>query len=41
MLVVVMNTLTFLVLASWLGAALGLTIVFLIKVAKLVTNELN
>lgn len=40
MLTVVMNTLTFLVLASWLGALVGLTLVFLLKVAKLVAHEL-
>lgn len=40
MLVIVMNTLTFLVLGAWLGTLLGLTLVFLIRVAKLVEHEL-
>lgn len=40
MLTVVMNTMTFLVLGAWLGTLLGLTLVFLIRVAKLVEHEL-
>lgn len=40
MLIVVMNTLTFLILGAWLGTLLGLTLVFLIRVAKLLEYEL-
>lgn len=41
MLILVMNSLVFLVLAAWIGALLGLTLVFLIKVAKLVLYEIH
>lgn len=41
MFTIVMNLLTFFLLASWIGALLGLTLVFLLRVAKLVTNELK
>lgn len=41
MLTVIMNLLTFMLLASWIGAFFGLTLVFLIKVAKLVMYEIE
>ena len=40
MLTVIMSVLTFLVLSAWIGTLLGLTLVFLMKVAKIVVREL-
>lgn len=40
MLTIIMDMMTFLMLASWIGTLLGLTVVFLIRVAKLVVYEI-
>lgn len=41
MLTLLFDTMTFLLISAWIGTLVGLTVIFLIKVAKLVVYEIN